>query len=62
MSSHSLELGITPAVAKIKELLPCNICISSILYMLNFAVNTQIFKEAVLSLHVPFSQPNFPRA
>lgn len=26
--------------------------------MLNFAVNTQIFKDDVLSLHVPFSQPN----
>lgn len=26
--------------------------------MLDVAVNTQIFKDDVLSLHVPFSQPN----
>lgn len=28
--------------------------------MLDFAVNTQIFKEDVLSLHVPFSQADLP--
>lgn len=26
--------------------------------MLDFAVSTQIFKDDILSLHVPFSQPN----
>lgn len=29
--------------------------------MLDFAGNTQIFKDDVLSLHVPFSQPNISR-